>query len=427
MLKKQNQTNKTKLINAFFIFVALGFISNLNLIAEQDDIGWLDTTIRSLATNVEAMNRLKISGFVQAQYMSAASDGMVSSLSGTFPAETHNLFLIRRGRLKINYTAGIANYVIQFNGTESKFQLLDAFAEVKEPWLNMFSLRAGVFKPNMDQELLYGSDLRYCNEAATIIQKFFPTEYDMGAQVMIKHPEFPLSLTAAMLNGATIASENDNRKNFTARLLYDDKFFDGKFRVLLAAATYQGGVYQATPNVFTMNGNIFTLNNDIANVGQQGERNYYVGETTIEVKSPAGKTWLNAEYWFGKQTASIGSINSPASARPTGDSYIRPFQSIFGLLAHEIQGTNTAIATKFDYFDPNTSVSGNEIGATNSHTGAADIRYINLSYGLIFTPTRHLRFSLWYDMPINETTQHIPAYNEKRKNNLLTFTMQARF
>ena len=403
------------------------FSSNLSVKAEQSDIGWLDTTIRSLVSNVDEMRNLKISGFIQAQYMSAERDGMESTLSGTFPANAHNVFKIRRGRLRVNYNSGIVNYVVQFNGTETTFQILDAYVEVKEPYLNTFFLRAGIFKPNLDQELLYGSDSRYCNEAARVVQKLIPSEYDMGAQLMVKYPKVPVSFTAGILNGTTIAAENDNRKNFTFRLLYDDKFNKEKVRVLVGVATYQGGVYQATPDVYTMEDNVFVLDNNPENQGKQGKRNYYVAETTLEFRSPIGKTWFNGEYWFGDQTGSLTSVNSPGAARPTGASYMRPFQSFFGLLAHEIVKTNTALAVKFDYFDPNTKVSGDDIGIDNSNTGAADIAYTTLSCGIIFTPTKNLRFSAWYDIPTNETSKWVAGYNENRKENLFTLRMQVRF
>ncbi len=425
MLAKHSLFSKNALIGSIIAIVF--FSSTLNIKADQSDIGWLDTTIRTLVSNVDEMKNLKISGFIHAQYMSADYDGMESTLSGTFPPDAHNVFKIRRGRLRLNYNSGIANYVIQFNGTESTFQLLDAYVEVKEPYLNTFTLRAGIFKPNVSQEILYSSDLRYCNESARIVGKFFPTEYDLGAQLMIKHPNVPVSLAAGVLNGTTIAAENDNRKNFTVRLVYDDKFNKEKVRVLVACATYQGGIYQATPDLYTMNDNVFVLDNSIGNQGKQGKRNYYVAETTLEFKTPIGKTWLNGEYWFGEQTGSAMSVNSPAAARPTGASYLRPFQSFFGLLAHEIVKTNTALAVKFDYFDPNTKVSGDDIGIAGSHTGIADIAYTTLSYGIIFSPTKNLRFSAWYDMPTNETTKWVTGYSEKRKDNLFTLRMQVRF
>jgi hypothetical protein len=415
-----------KRIKKMMLFFVLALMFSFSIQAQHSDVGWLDSTIRSIVTNIDEMNHLKISGFIQMQYMNAQTDGM-KSIAGTFPAGTHNIFKIRRGRLKVNYKSGDINYVVQLNGTESTFQLLDAYIEFKEPWLKIFTLRGGIFKPTMDQELLYSSDQRYCNEAARIIQNFFPTEYDCGAQLAIKPPQLPISLTLGILNGTTIASENDNRKNFTARLLYDDTFLKGKFRVLAGAATYQGGVYQATSEVYAMSGNVFWLNNNILNQGKQGKRNYYVGELTLQYKSPIGRTWLNAEYWMGDQTASANSVSSPGSTRPTGASFVRPFQSIFGLFAHEIQGTNTALAVKYDYFDPNTAVSGNEIGIENSNTGSADIAYTTLSCGIIFTPTNHLRFSLWYNIPNNEKTYLLPAYIEDQKDNLLTLRMQVRF
>ena len=57
----------------------------------------------------------------------------------------------------------------------------------------------------------------------------------------------PISLTTTLTNGSGGATtEFDNQKSITARLLYDDTFLKGKFRLLLGGATYQGGTYQAT-------------------------------------------------------------------------------------------------------------------------------------------------------------------------------------
>ena len=68
------------------------------------------------------------------------------------------------------------------------------------------------------------------------------------------------------------------------------------------------------------------------------------------------------------------------------------------MISHEIPKTNLALACKFDYYNPNTNVSGDEIGAKigteDSYTGVGDVAYTTISGGLIFTPTRHLRFSL---------------------------------
>jgi len=100
-----------------------------------------------------------------------------------------------------------------------------------------------------------------------------------------------------MINGSgSAATEFDNKKNFTARLLYDDTYFNGKFRLLVGGATYQGGTYQATNDVYYMVGSRFLHSNDHANIGQYGDRNYYVGEVTMQLKTFFGKTSLNAEF-----------------------------------------------------------------------------------------------------------------------------------
>ena len=107
----------------------------------------------------------------------------------------------------------------------------------------------------------------------------------------------PLSLTMTLINGSGgAATEFDNQKNFTARLLYDDTFHRGKFRLLVGAATYQGGIYQGTQDVFKMEGNKFIHNEDPANIGKQGDRQYYAGEVTMQYKSSIGTTAMNAEF-----------------------------------------------------------------------------------------------------------------------------------
>jgi len=107
----------------------------------------------------------------------------------------------------------------------------------------------------------------------------------------------PLSLTLTMINGSgSNHTEYDNRKNFTARLLYDDTYFRGKFRLLVGGSTYQGGMYQGGKDLYFMEGNRFTHSEDLANIGQYGDRTYYCGEVTMQLKTLIGTTALNAEF-----------------------------------------------------------------------------------------------------------------------------------
>ena len=114
---------------------------------------------------------------------------------------------------------------------------------------------------------------------------------------------------------------------------------------------------------------------------------------------------------------------------PTGDIYVRPFQGIIAQLGHTIPNTGLTIACKYDIYNPNTGVSGNDIGADGSFTGAADLTYHTIGAGLHYEPVRNLRFTLWYDMITNETTNAttLPAFSEDRKDNILTLRMQIRF
>jgi hypothetical protein len=371
--------------------------------------------------------KIKLSGYIQAQYMNTSIDGAKTFSGANFPANSHNIFKLRRGRVKLDYKSDIVGYTMQAEATEGGITLKDAYIDVKEPFAHFFTLRAGIFKPAMDNELLYGADSRYCMEAAKIIQTLFPGEYELGAMVIVQAPKkyfiSPITLQVGLLTGTAATAENDDQKNITARLLYDNSWED--FRFVIGASTYQGGVYQSSPEVYTMEDAKFVRDSSSANIGKQGKRNYYAGELQFHYKSPIGRTSLTGEYWRGEQSGTITSSNSPNSTLPIGPTYIRPFQGAIAMLSHEIINTNIALALKYDFYDPNTNVSGYEIGLNG--TGAADLTYSTVGCGLIYSPSYNLRFTLWYDILSNETSYNLHGYQEDLRDNAVTLRMQVRF
>jgi len=54
------------------------------------------------------MNKLKISGFIHAQYMNAAQNGLSTYSGHNFGPATHSAFKLRRARLNFEYKSGIA-------------------------------------------------------------------------------------------------------------------------------------------------------------------------------------------------------------------------------------------------------------------------------------------------------------------------------
>jgi phosphate-selective porin len=81
---------------------------------------------------------------------------------------------------------------------------------------------------------------------------------------------------------------------------------------------------------------------------------------------------------------------------------------------------------KYDIYDPNTSVKGNEVGSAGSNTHAGDVRFntFGLGYNYMFNP--HIKLLLWYDMVYNEKTS-LDGFTEDVKDNVFTCRVQFRF
>ena len=78
---------------------------------EQQDS--TQSTIAKLYQDVESLKKLKITGYIQAQYQLADSAGIKSYAGGDFPSFDDKRFLIRRGRLKATWTNTHSSFVFQ--------------------------------------------------------------------------------------------------------------------------------------------------------------------------------------------------------------------------------------------------------------------------------------------------------------------------
>ena len=81
---------------------------------------------------------------------------------------------------------------------------------------------------------------------------------------------------------------------------------------------------------------------------------------------------------------------------------------------------------KYDWYDPNTDFSGNEIGEPGSNLNVADIRYNTLGVGMTRYFSGNLKFLAYYDFVKNEKTQ-LAGFTEDLKDNVFTFRVQLRF
>jgi phosphate-selective porin len=84
------------------------------------------------------------------------------------------------------------------------------------------------------------------------------------------------------------------------------------------------------------------------------------------------------------------------------------------------------VALKYDIYDPNKHVSGNDIGAPSSNTHAGDIKFNTFGAGYIYFADAHIKLVLWYDVIKNEKTL-LDGFTSDIKDNIFTFRVQYRF
>ena len=88
--------------------------------------------------------------------------------------------------------------------------------------------------------------------------------------------------------------------------------------------------------------------------------------------------------------------------------------------------THHQIGIKYDWYDPNTEVKGNEIGNSGNNINAANIKYSTLGFGYLYYITENVKLVLWYDKITNEKT-NLPGFTEDVKDNLFTCRLQFKF
>jgi len=118
------------------------------------------------------------------------------------------------------------------------------------------------------------------------------------------------------------------------------------------------------------------------------------------------------------------------------DVYSRPFAGYYAYLIQNILQTPLQAVVKYDVYDPNTMVSGNEIAkavTSGVKTGAADVKYSTLGVGLNYRWSSNVKFMAYYDFVRNETTSNIVKastlddLSHDRKDNVFTFRVQYKF
>lgn len=419
------KTSKLKLL-----LIALLITPTFFLQAQEQEEDTLYRVIEKLQSDVSILSKIKISGYVQAQYQLADSAGIASYAGGNFDKGLDKRFSVRRGRLKVAYNTTLSQYVLQFDATESGMSVKDIYFKTTDPYIGAFSLTAGIFNRPFGYEIEYSSSQRESPERATVFQTLFPGERDLGASLTIQPPKTSnynfIKLDLGVFNGTgPKAKDFDNRKDFIGHLTLNKSYLQESLRVGIGASYYNGRVINGTKKVWTMKDKVFAVDSAATNTSAYNKRIFKGVEAQLAYISDLGLTQLRAEYLWGTQAGTSASSKTP-EAKPTSDAYVRNFAGYYLIFTQNILQSKHQLVVKYDVYDPNVDISGEEIGASGSGTKAGDVKFSTIGLGWVYRFDANLKLTAYYDMVTNEKTR-ISGYTMDLKDNVFTLRLQYKF
>jgi len=423
----------------------------------DDKINGINERLTITEGDVSKLTKIKISGYVQGQYQHFESPSLQST--------SNNYWSIRRARLKVVYEPldGV-KFVLQPDFVPGALSIREAYAVLNDRWTKSFSFWAGKFnRPNYEVE--YSSSQLDVLERPMVIRTLYPGEYAIGAKLEFNPLSVPIHMQLAMLNGAdglTITNSSganintvenrdfDNYKDIMARVFYNITL--GNFGGLdVGAHGYFGSL--KSYSTATLGSDYTTV--EATGFGDPVKRNWFGGEFQLFADVLGGMS-LKGEYISG-YNATIGYAPVPAEGTRPAVPGVANFQNNFtGYFFYFIKnlGEKNQFAFRYDYYDPNTDLTGDEIGITkytptdptmykSRTSGKNDLAYNTYSFAFHHYFDEHIRVSLAYDIVKNETvgnagkvTETFPDahgepvvvdYSNVINNNVLTLRLQAKF
>ena len=464
----------------------------------RDKISGVEDRLATAEADLAKLTKIKFSGYVQAQWQHWEA-------ANVFPS---NYLTIRRARFKLQYepAKGVV-LVLQPDFQPGNFVLKEAYTRINEPWLKTFSLWVGKFnRPNYEVE--YSSSDLEALERSRVITTLYPGEYAIGAKLEVTPPSIPLKFQLAVFNGndsqvipdATGANQNaadnkdfDNYKDLMGRLTY--AFRLGNWGGLtIGAHGYYGAVRATTDTLLKSD----YTKNKVVKVGSALNRNWVGVEAQFFVDFLGGLvlkgeyiTGVNAFPGFNSTTSSTSFSSSVNATKDTvtqtyttlkttsiAPNIQRNFSGFYVYLVKNI-GKRNQFTIRYDKFDPNTKLSGSDLGiaaykagstkttttkntfgatgnvlvnkevntttVNNSLTsGTADLSYSQVTLAWSYYFDDNIKISLAYDIPMNEKAGTagkvlsssysapggIPSkydYSNLINQNVLTLRIQAKF
>lgn len=410
----------------------------------MDMVDTSTATGRGMLGIYKKFDRVKLSGYVQPQFQAAQEKGAKSFNGGDFAPNVNNRFMLRRGRVRIDYIhfaehkGPSVQFVFQFDGSEKGFFTRDFWGRVMENKYQMFSLTAGLFARPFSYELNLGSGDRESPERGRMSQILMKVERDLGAMASFEprkkdHPLRFLKIDAGIFNGPGLnaTADFDSHKDFITRVALKPYPLSKKLTFSAAASYFNGGLQQGTKYVYRTHTSggipVMQVDSSLSNSGKIAPRVYYGADAQLKIKHSMGVTELRAEFIAGTQTGTENSSEPPAALLAGAEGYyIRHFNGAYFYLLQNIFNPHHQLAVKYDWYDANSNVKGTDIGKPGANLNAANIKYSTLGFGYTYYAMENLKLVLWYDKVFNEKTS-LPGYEKDVRDDVFTCRLQFRF
>jgi hypothetical protein len=300
------------------------------LAGKLESFGEAFTEMRNVLEN---LNRLRITGYLQAQYVN--DERSLDELSGAAATRNLDQFSVRRARLKFTYQFNpTSRFVLQPDISSSGVVLKDGYIELTEPWTTWkHTLTAGQFNWPFGFEIMYSSSSREVPERSRVVRTLFPGERDRGVMLSGLGLRDRLSYRVAIVNGTGTAQSFDfnKRKDLVGRLGYSFGAVD------VGASVYRGS-------------DLVGASTNSKGIEFDKERQ----GVDVQWASPIPGLGLRGEYITGKQAPASGSTRSVS-------------QDVSGWYFYAIQniGTRHQLVVRADQYDADTDVNDNAVRTIN--------------------------------------------------------------
>ncbi len=427
---------------------------NEKLTEVNDKVNGLIERLATDEADLQKLTKIKVSGYMQAQFQSFENPSI----------QPDNYFSLRRARVKFTYemTDGV-KFVLTPEFVPGNLSVKDAYVVLNDRWSKAFSVWMGKFnRPNYEVE--YSSSSREVAERSTVIRTLYPGERAIGAKLEYNPVNVPFHLQFALLNGADgITINNASGVNQNTN---ENKDFDN-YKDIMVRATYNlqlgsfGGLDFGAHGYFgSFKSNALkTLSSDYSTIkdiqlGDAVKRNWVGGEFQLFADILGGLS-VKGEYIAGKN-ASIGYSPIAAAGTTAAIPGVANFQNNFsGYYLYFIKnlGKKNQFAFRYDYYDPNTDITGKDVKVVkytsadatlaSRTSGKSDLATSTYSIALHHYFDDNLRISLNYDIVQNEKvgsaglltetyteangTKGTLDYSKVVNQNLLTLRIQAKF